>query len=208
MKKQSASGFRIAKHLRMMKKLLICNRKMPAVYHLLDNSVSSLIRMVTFAAVGGSTTRLSTSRPSFHTFYLQSIPSQIWLFKMPITTSYTRVSMQPLRQSVRNFGCLQFVNLSRVLRCCVTCRKVVGKPYPAPDPAPLPKSRIHELVPFRVTGVDFTGALFVDDVRGFETKVYICLFTCATSRVIHLEVVTDLTEETFIQAFRRFASRK
>ena len=68
MKKQSASGFRIAKHLRMMKKLLICNRKMPAVYHLLDNSVSSLIRMVTFAAVGGSTTRLSTSRPSFHPF--------------------------------------------------------------------------------------------------------------------------------------------
>ena len=99
-------------------------------------------------------------------------------------------------------------SVKRVLRCCVTCRKVVGKPYPAPDPAPLPKSRIHELVPFRVTGVDFTGALFVDDVRGFETKVYICLFTCATSRAIHLEVVTDLTEETFIQAFRRFASRK
>ena len=93
-------------------------------------------------------------------------------------------------------------SVKRVLRCCVTCRKVVGKPYPAPDQAPLPKSRIHELVPFRVTGVDFTGALFVDDVRGFETKVYICLLP------IHLEVVTDLTEETFIQAFRRFASRK
>ena len=35
-----------------------------------------------------------------------------------------------------------------------------------------------------------------------------CLFTCASTRAIHLEVVTDLAEETFMQAFRRFSSRK
>jgi transposase InsO family protein len=38
--------------------------------------------------------------------------------------------------------------------------------------------------------------------------VYICLFTCASTRAVHLEVVTDLTVPTFIEAFRRFASRK
>ena len=37
-----------------------------------------------------------------------------------------------------------------------------------------------------------------------EEKFYICLFTCATSHAIHLEVVTDLTVETFLLAFRRF----
>ena len=99
-------------------------------------------------------------------------------------------------------------SVKKVLRCCVNCRKVVGTSYSAHDPAPLPKSRLHKVVPFKVTGVDFTGALFVNETDGSETKVYICLFTCATSRAIHLEVVTDLTEETFIQAFRRFASRK
>jgi transposase InsO family protein len=99
-------------------------------------------------------------------------------------------------------------SVKKVLRCCVNCRKVVGTSYSAPDPAPLPKSRLQEVVPFKVTGVDFTGALFVNETDGSETKVYICLFTCATSRAIHLEIVTDLTEETFIQAFRRFASRK
>ena len=98
-------------------------------------------------------------------------------------------------------------SVKSVLRRCVNCRKIIGKAYQAPDPAPLPKSRIQELVPFKVTGVDFTGALYVE-ANGSEEKVYICLFTCATSRAIHLEVVTDLTEETFIQAFRRFASRK
>ena len=44
--------------------------------------------------------------------------------------------------------------------------------------------------------------------NGREMKVYICLFTCAVTRAIHLEVVTDLTEENFLQAFRRFVSRR
>jgi len=34
------------------------------------------------------------------------------------------------------------------------------------------------------------------------------LFTCATSRAVHLEVVTDLSTTTFLLAFRRFVSRR
>ena len=44
--------------------------------------------------------------------------------------------------------------------------------------------------------------------KGDENKVYVCLFTCAVSRAVHLEIVTDLSVETFLQAFRRFSSRK
>ena len=61
--------------------------------------------------------------------------------------------------------------------------------------------------PFTVTGIDFTGALYIRAPEG-ENKVYICLFTCSSTRAVHLEVVTDLSEETFLQAFRRFSSRK
>ena len=61
--------------------------------------------------------------------------------------------------------------------------------------------------PCKVTGVDYTGALYVRNA-GIETKVYICLFTCATTRAIHPEVVEDLTVKAFLLAFRRFASRK
>ena len=39
-------------------------------------------------------------------------------------------------------------------------------------------------------------------------KVYICLFTCASTRAVRLEVVNDLTLQTFIEAFHGFASRK
>ena len=94
-----------------------------------------------------------------------------------------------------------------LLRHCVTCQKVVGKPYEAPDPPPLIKDRIQETEPFSVTGVDFTGALYVRE-KDRESKVYVCLFTCAVTRAVHLEIVTDLTVEEFLQAFRGFSSRK
>ena len=88
----------------------------------------------------------------------------------------------------------------------MTCRKLAGRPYTAPDPPPLVKACVEQSMPFEVTGVDFTGALYV---RGEgECKVYICLFTCAVTRVVHLEIVTDLTVECFLQAFRHFSSRK
>ena len=93
------------------------------------------------------------------------------------------------------------------LRQCVICNRLSGKPYRAPDPPPLPKVRVEESNPFTITGVDFTGALYVKDTGG-ERKVYICLFTCACTRAVHLEIVTDLSVDTFLLAFRRFASRK
>ena len=58
-----------------------------------------------------------------------------------------------------------------------------------------------------VTGIDFIAALYIQSPEG-EKKVYIRLFTYASTRAIHLEVVADLSEDTFLQAFRRFSSRK
>ena len=97
-------------------------------------------------------------------------------------------------------------NTKIVLAKCVTCRKVIGKPYTIPDPPPLPMYRLHDSDPFTNTGVDFTGALYVRDHAGNETKAYICLFTCDFTRAIHLELVPDLSEYSFMLAFRRFRS--
>jgi len=84
---------------------------------------------------------------------------------------------------------------------------MMGKPYKAPDPPPLPKIHVTESPPFTVMRVDFTGALYVKE-GAEERKVYICLFTCAATRAMHLEIVSDLTAETFLLALRHFASRK
>jgi len=68
-----------------------------------------------------------------------------------------------------------------VLRQCVTCAKTIGM---TPDPPPLPKARVEGPRLFAVTGVDFTGTLYVKNSTG-EHKVYICLFICASTRAIH-----------------------
>ena len=97
--------------------------------------------------------------------------------------------------------------IKQLLRKCVTCRKVIAKAYQPPDPPPLVMERIQKTQPFQVTRVDFTGALYVRGPEG-EIKVYVCLFTCAVTRAVHLEVVTDLSVQTFLVALRRFSCRR
>ena len=67
--------------------------------------------------------------------------------------------------------------------------------------------RTQDVHPSTYTGVDFTGALYVQ-YGGNEVKVYLCLFTCATTRTVHLEIVQDLTVESFLLTFRKFAARR
>ena len=38
--------------------------------------------------------------------------------------------------------------------------------------------------------------------------MYLCLFTCATTRAVHLEIAQDLTAEMFLLAFCKFAGRR
>ena len=94
-----------------------------------------------------------------------------------------------------------------LLRSCTICKRHGGRPYPLPDSPLLPEMRMRDVAPFTVTGIDFTGALYVQ-LNGVESKVYICLFTCATTRGVHLEIVTDFTTDTFLLDLRRLASRK
>jgi len=97
-----------------------------------------------------------------------------------------------------------------ILRQCVRCKIINGLPYASPDPAPLPKERVWNMEPFTGTGVDLTGALTVKSEadHSINIKVYIALFTCTSSRAVHLEVVEDLSADKFLDALRRFSNRK
>ena len=39
-------------------------------------------------------------------------------------------------------------------------------------------------------------------------KVWLCLFTCCTTRAVHLELVPNLNALTFIRCFKRFTARR
>lgn len=129
----------------------------------------------------------------------------VWDIHVTLYHSGTNATLTALRQTYWIPAARQYIK--SVLRTCVVCRRISGKPYPTPDTAPLPHIRTQDVYPFTYTGVDFTGALYVRR-GGTEVKVYLCLFTCATTRAVHLEVVQDLTAESFLLTFRKFASRR
>ena len=89
--------------------------------------------------------------------------------------SGTGATITALRQTYWIPTARQYIK--SILRHCVVCLRVTGKPYTAPDPPPLPHLRTQDVHPFTFTGVEFTGALYVQR-GGQEVKVYIylCLY--------------------------------
>ena len=93
----------------------------------------------------------------------------------------------------------------QVRRACVSCRKLDAPPC-TQAVAPLPTERVSKSSPFDVTGLDHGGPLFCVDHIG--KKFYVLLFTCATTRAVHLELVDSLSAEATMLALRRFVARR
>ncbi|XP_062419395.1 uncharacterized protein LOC134132166 [Pungitius pungitius] len=96
--------------------------------------------------------------------------------------------------------------VKRIVSSCYICRKLKVKAAKQIT-APLPRDRVTESPPFEVTGVDFAGPLYVRS-KGQPVKAYITLFTCAVTRAVHLELVSDQTTENFLLALKRFIARR
>ena len=78
--------------------------------------------------------------------------------------------------------------------------KLEGLPFKVTLTPSLPLERIEKCVPFNAVVVDFAGPLEVDDLCGQHTfKSYICVFTCDTTRAIHLELVESLSTESLVK---------
>lgn len=86
---------------------------------------------------------------------------------------------------------------------CIKCKKQNVKPIKT-SPTPLPIQRVLDACIFEVTGVDFAGPIFL---KGRQ-KGWICLYTCAVYRAVHLELVTSLSTNEFLGTFRRFIARR
>ncbi|XP_055941720.1 uncharacterized protein LOC129971768 [Argiope bruennichi] len=94
--------------------------------------------------------------------------------------------------------------IKSLLGRCTICKRFNSSPGNQVI-APLPDIRVEQSSPFTIIGVDFAGPLFVKDSIN---KQYILLITCAVTRSVHLELVGDLTTDTFLLTFRRFISRR
>ena len=93
------------------------------------------------------------------------------------------------------------------LKSCVVCRRHEGGNYKMPPLAPLPRARVSQSMPFCRTGLDYLGPLYIKSEQNAK-KVWVCLFTCMSTRAVHLELVTDMTTDEFLMALRRFIAQR
>ncbi|XP_044755398.1 uncharacterized protein LOC123314290 isoform X1 [Coccinella septempunctata] len=90
-----------------------------------------------------------------------------------------------------------------VISKCVICKRFMSKRLET-LPSALPEDRVRDVSVFEVIGIDLTGPVHLRDGR----KAWIAVFTCAVYRAIHLELLTSLSTEIFIQSLRRFIARR
>ena len=135
----------------------------------------------------------------------------------PFVQSFIRYKHKHSNCSSRNYtlhkirkelyGISLTVAVNKIVRECNACRVLRAKPYAYPKMPPLPAERLAAEKPFAVCGVDYCGPFFVKEGRR-RSKVWIALFTCMVTRAISLEVVPDLTADTFLQALQALAWKK
>ena len=97
--------------------------------------------------------------------------------------------------------------IRKVIGGCVQCKRR-DKGACQQQMADLPADRVTPGDPaFTHSGVDMFGPISVKRGRGTE-KRYGCLFTCLTTRAVHIEVAHSLGADSFVKCLQRFIARR
>ena len=96
-------------------------------------------------------------------------------------------------------------NWNNVTARCVLCRRFE---FTVPLPPALPRFRVQESRPLSHTALDFASPL---NVKTFgvtrSKKMWICLYMCCVTCAVHIDVVPDMSTETFVRSLKRFCAR-
>mgnify|MGYP002260043210 CR=1 FL=1 len=87
--------------------------------------------------------------------------------------------------------------VKKTIKRCNVCKVFSTRPYKAPPTSALPEYRTEGSRPFEVTRVDLTGPLSYRVGKEELGKYSITIFTCASSRAVHLEVTRTQTANEF-----------
>ncbi|XP_064396444.1 uncharacterized protein LOC135343372 [Halichondria panicea] len=162
--------------------------------------------------VGGRQQKAKFSYNSRHPVILDSKHP---LVKLLIRSEHKRLlhggSLLVSSSLFRNFHLLGGHRAIRsIIRQCVICRRQAPKPSPQMM-GQLPTERITPDIVFENVGLDYAGPLYLKrgSVRKpIILKSYVCVFVSMSVKAVHLELVSDLTTESFIACLRRFIARR
>jgi len=160
--------------------------------------------------------RFANCNLDYNFIYPIFIPKDSYLTKLIILDSHERVLHAGLAITLNFIRNTYWITQGRrtvkmILDRCVTCKRAQALPLRGPPPPDLPSFRMSFDFAFSNTGIDFAGPLYVRNIYGDSNtmyKSYICLFTCATTRNIHLELTPDMTTHSLINSLERFLSRR
>ena len=71
----------------------------------------------------------------------------------------------------------------------------------------LPSERVNPSPPFTFTGIDLAGPLLYKEQK-LALKCYVIVFTCFSTKAVHLDLVKSLNAQDCMKALRRFISRR
>jgi hypothetical protein len=94
----------------------------------------------------------------------------------------------------------------RIGRTCVVCRRWRGKAFEQ-TMRDLPSFRLKQGQPFETSSVDYFGPFDMKTGYRRKKKAFGAVFTCLATRAVQVELVTDLTTQSFLLALTRFIAR-
>nr|XP_054774509.1 uncharacterized protein LOC129282657 [Lytechinus pictus] len=155
--------------------------------------------------VGG---RLKEAEMSFEGKHPILLPKKSHLTKLIVRHCHENVAHQGRGMTINEvrasgywiLGCSSVV--SNCISKCVTCRHLRRSPQ-VQKMADLPKDRFTPNPPFSYCGMDCFGPWLIKEGRK-EVKKYGIVFTCMSSRAVHIETLNSLSTDAFINALRRF----
>lgn len=159
--------------------------------------------------VGG---RLDRAQISFNSKHPMILPKCCRLAQLIVKFEHHRLGhygknavLYSVRQKYWIFGANALIR--KCVSQCVICRKYRRKPLEQ-RMADLPEDRVRSgEPPFTRTGMDYFGPFEVKHGRS-SLKRYGVIFTCLTTRAVHIEVAHTLETDSCINAIRRFMARR
>ena len=93
---------------------------------------------------------------------------------------------------------------------CVTCRAAAAK-VSTQILGQLPPERVEPNYVFYHAGMDFAGPFIIrkgHTRKPVEVKAFLAVFICFCTKAVHLELVGDMTTQSFVAALDRFVDRR
>ncbi|XP_024875128.1 uncharacterized protein LOC112456671 [Temnothorax curvispinosus] len=101
-------------------------------------------------------------------------------------------------------------SIKKHIRQCITCYKAAPRTSET-IMSELPSYTVTPSKPFAHSGVDYCGPIHIksSQLRNAKlVKTYIAIFVCLCTKAVHIELVSSLSTEAFLNALKRFIARR